>query len=145
MGNCAELHIASNGCCFPASSTCSGTRRMQDKKYVVDECHPSASNIEDCTEVSSNVGKQQYYETRFSGGCVTLTEDVEEIAEGGFEYSIINFIRIPHTLKTIGKQAFKAINDQQGRSGMSAIWLCDPSSGAFPSLESYFTVGEKAF
>ena len=38
MGDCAELSVASNGCCFPATSTCHGYRRLSDQKYMYCEC-----------------------------------------------------------------------------------------------------------
>ena len=38
MGGCAELDVARNGCCFPARSTCDGSKRTNDDKYVLDAC-----------------------------------------------------------------------------------------------------------
>ena len=33
MGDCAELSVTSNSCCFPATSVCEGGRRVNDDKY----------------------------------------------------------------------------------------------------------------
>lgn len=38
MGDCAELSVASNLCCFPARTQCDGTRRPNDDKYYTSPC-----------------------------------------------------------------------------------------------------------
>ena len=38
LGDCAELSMASNGCCFPATEACDGTKRTKDSKYQATEC-----------------------------------------------------------------------------------------------------------
>ena len=34
LDGCAEISMAPNGCCFVAKSTCSGSQRTGDTKYV---------------------------------------------------------------------------------------------------------------
>ena len=38
MGECAEMSIAGNGCCFPARSTCEGDQRKADTKLIAEVC-----------------------------------------------------------------------------------------------------------
>ena len=38
LGDCAEVNMANNGCCYPAQSMCVGTQRGGDTKHVVEAC-----------------------------------------------------------------------------------------------------------
>jgi len=55
MGDCAEMSVASNGCCFVAKSTCDGTKRTNDDKYQVTACAlpPSPPSAQLLTQPSS--------------------------------------------------------------------------------------------
>jgi hypothetical protein len=43
MGNCAEVVVTANGCCFPAAETCKGDQRTNDIKYHPVECTSAAA------------------------------------------------------------------------------------------------------
>ena len=40
LGECAELNVAGNGCCFFGPTHCVGTERSNDQKYLVVACSP---------------------------------------------------------------------------------------------------------
>jgi len=138
MGDCAELSVTPNGCCFPATETCEGQQRPGDTKYSVEQCHPS--EVGPCSVIEENVGKQDFSSAQFEGDCVQLENGVSRIGEGGFEYAHMDSIVIPSTVLSIGKQSFKSINE--GQSGLVVIWSCDANSGTWPRLDNGIQFGQ---
>jgi len=142
MGSCAELSFsAAHGCCFPATEPCAGEKRPSDNKYVSVECVAALNGEVPCALISGRVQKQEYKAaTGFEGNCIEITEDVTSIGEQAFEDAHIDVAAIPASVTEIGKQAFKALNDQQGEALF--VWGCDPCTGAWPILESGVSEGD---
>jgi len=43
LGDCAEVNMASNECCYPAQTACEGSQRPNDDKYLAVGCSASAA------------------------------------------------------------------------------------------------------
>jgi len=134
---CAELDFASNGCCFPATRTCSGNKRTKDRKFHRTDCTQAEAT---CESIEDNPGEQEYKGSSFRGSCAALADGVTSIGEQAFEQANFNYISIPPSVTSISKQAFKQINE--GESEALFSWPCNPSSGSIPILEGVVATGD---